>query len=73
MATIEFAEDDIKDYLDRCIVHWRDRLKEGYSPSVYYIDAFQSMRMSIFGETLAWEMSIINNEVQIDDICKERG
>jgi hypothetical protein len=50
---------EIKDYLDECIRHWRgvrdsdcDSLDAQVSMAIYYIDAFQSMRITIFGETL---------------------
>jgi hypothetical protein len=48
--------DNIKGYLDECISYWRNvRNNPDHKDYVYsfsYIDAFQSMRLSIFGETL---------------------
>lgn len=44
--------EDIKQYLDNCIVFWRNkRDKENSKIAPYYIDAFQSIRCSIFGKT----------------------
>jgi hypothetical protein len=50
------AREDIKQYLDQCIEYWR-KVKfeepDGDHPyAYYYIDAYQSMRVSIFGEEL---------------------
>lgn len=46
----------IKKYLDQCIEYWRykrDNDPDGrYSFSYFYIDAYQSMRKTIFGEIL---------------------
>lgn len=45
--------DEIKNYLDSCIVYWRKKRDEeccGFA--IYYIDAFQAVRHSIFGEIL---------------------
>lgn len=44
--------EDIKQYLDNCIEFWRNkRDKEDCKFAKYYIDAFQSVRISIFGKT----------------------
>lgn len=44
---------EIKNYLDSCIVYWRkQRDEEGCEFAKYYIDAFQSVRNSIFDELL---------------------
>jgi hypothetical protein len=60
MSTVPFTEKDVKAYLDECIVFWRqkrdvnlgaDKIPE-FNMAVCYIDAFQSMRMSLFGELL---------------------
>lgn len=43
----------IKKYLDNCIMFWRNkRDNENSKIAKYYIDAYQSMRISIFGKTL---------------------
>ncbi len=43
----------IKKYLDNCIIFWRNkRDKENSKIALYYIDAYQSVRSSIFGKTL---------------------
>jgi hypothetical protein len=57
MDTIEFTKEDIKEYLDNCIVYWRNA-KEDYS--IYYVDAFQSVRFSLFGELLEGEENARN-------------
>ncbi len=48
---------EIKDYLDEAIVTWRDHRDSGTGDEAemapFYIDAFQSVRMSIFGEILS--------------------
>jgi len=60
MKTIPFTKEDIKKYLDDCITHWRmtrdnkpltheDKFRKGIAP--YYIDAFQSVRTTLFGKT----------------------
>ena len=50
---IPFDKDHLKDYLDRCIEYWRKQRDEEKNPTAqYYIDAFQSVRTTIFGETL---------------------
>lgn len=47
---------EIKRYLDRAIIRWRHkRDEENCEFAKYYIDAFQSVRVSIFGETLGKE------------------
>jgi hypothetical protein len=68
MPTLPFTEDAIRVYLDNAIVYWRmqrtfasDLLKSGtdearagflYLQSNHYIDAYQSVRSSIFGAIL---------------------
>ena len=53
---IKFTEKNVKEYLDSCIVIWRDKRdnmensKEERLMAVYYIDAYQSVRMSLFNE-----------------------
>lgn len=47
--------EEIKEYLDKCIRYWRDkRDKDGCEYAKYYIDAFQSIRMSIFDDLLPY-------------------
>jgi len=65
MSTVPFTEEDVKAYLDECIVYWRKtrnkKIKkvpedmEEFKMSVHYIDAFQSVRTSLFGELLPAE------------------
>lgn len=52
LATIPFKKKEIKGYLDRCISFWRKKREEGDPMALYYIDAFQSVRTTLFGETL---------------------
>lgn len=48
---INFTRKDIKEYLDKCIDYWRtQRDKKNNGIAKYYIDAFQSVRTSLFGE-----------------------
>ena len=60
MSTIPFAEKDVKNYLDKAIKAWRIKKIEAVSDeykmlSGCYIDAFQSVRISLFGELLEKE------------------
>lgn len=63
MVTIEFSKEEVKKYIDSCIDYWRKRkLEPEESDDTYignerhslvcacYIDAYQCMRVSIFGE-----------------------
>lgn len=50
---VSFTPEAVKDYLDRCIRFWRKHQDEKIK--VFYIDAFQSVRVSLFGETLPRE------------------
>lgn len=55
MATIDLTEDALKEYLDERIESWREKsLSDGYNSkiAVYYIDAFQSVRISLLGKLL---------------------
>ena len=50
--TVPLEREAVREYLDSCIRYWRDYP----SPHArYYIDAFQSVRTSLFGETLPKE------------------
>ena len=58
-TTIPFEKATIKEYLDRSIRYWsKKRKEEEYDLDIeervagYYIDAFQSVRMTLFGEPL---------------------
>lgn len=46
---IQFTEQSVRDYLDHCITLWRGLRAQGDPIAPYYIDAFQSMRTSLFG------------------------
>jgi hypothetical protein len=55
--TVEFTEEAVKEYLDNAIRKWRqirtsELEEEGTTIAVYYVDAFQSVRESLFGESL---------------------
>lgn len=42
----------VKQYLEECIVYWRKQSMLGNPIADYYVDAYQSMRRSIYGEEL---------------------
>jgi len=44
-----------RDYLDESIQAWRSSKLSGNEHAVYYIDAFQNVRSTVFGETLQEE------------------
>ncbi len=44
---------NIKQYLDNCIRHWQRKERSGDELARYYIDAYQSTRMTLFGELLS--------------------
>lgn len=47
--TVPFRKKKVINYLDKCIKYWR-KSKEKYS--IYYVDAFQSVRSSLIGKLL---------------------
>lgn len=50
-TTVPFEPEAIKEYLDESIRIWRyKRDNDECNMAVYYIDAFQSIRASLFGE-----------------------
>lgn len=53
---VDFTKESVKEYLDNAIRSWRKILKDKDHPdndiAIYYCDAFQSVRMSLFGELL---------------------
>lgn len=55
---VEFNAEQVQQYLDDNIRHWRKKNKEGRREAQYYIDAYQSVRMSLFGELLPPEGKI---------------
>jgi hypothetical protein len=59
MTKVNFNESDVKQYLDNAIRKWRKILKdethEHNHMAIYYCDAFQSVRVSLFGELLPKE------------------
>lgn len=58
--TVPFTKGHVLEYLDRCIVYWREQKESDsfkydqvmYEMSKHYIDAYQSVRMSLFGKLL---------------------
>ena len=53
---------EVKDYLDNAIRKWRKRRDEEKDPiAVYYVDAFQSVRVSLLGELLPDESEEADN------------
>ena len=55
--TVPFDKEHVQAYLDRCIRFWREQDRDGNVVAWDYIDAFQSVRMSLFGESLSEEDS----------------
>ena len=57
-TTVPFTEEAVKEYLDKCIERWRlakcTELQE-FQMKAHYVDAYQSVRVSIFGELLPKE------------------
>lgn len=63
-ARVPFTEEAVKAHLDGCIRFWRERIDRdaadedvlrrtlAQSLAQAYLDAFQSVRTSLFGETL---------------------
>lgn len=54
------THDEIKDYLDDAIRHWRKKRDNAITDedklmAVCYVDAFQSVRVSVFGKLLPLE------------------
>ena len=48
--TVQFTVTEIKRYLDECIQYWRSEQALGREHAQYYIDAYQSVGRSLFGE-----------------------
>ncbi len=58
--TVPFTKEAVKKYLDDCIIFSRKIYDSGGKEAAmcaYYIDAYQSIRTSLFGETLALEFN----------------
>lgn len=55
--TIRFTKQNVKNYIDECILFWRKVRDNENDPNsmfaVYYIDAYQSVRVSLFGRLLS--------------------
>ena len=51
LKTIPLEEKEIKDYLQKAVDVWREAKIAGDNRAKYYIDAYQSMYSSFFGET----------------------
>lgn len=49
-VTVPFTEKDVKGYLDKAIEYWRKCPATEMRDS--YVDAYQSVRISLFGELL---------------------
>lgn len=58
LRLVPFTEKAVQSYLDSCIRYWRSKSMRYSSDEMYvfeascYVDAFQSMRSSLFGELL---------------------
>lgn len=53
--TVTFTKKAVRKYLDDCIAFWRKKRERGGEDTFmneHYIDAYQSVRISLFGETL---------------------
>lgn len=70
--TVSFTVDAVMDYLDSCITHWRKRNVAGEAKAVNYIDAFQSVRTSLFGELLD-ETKMVKNKDLLKEGASEKG
>jgi len=46
--TVDFEKESVKEYLDACIEH--SRQLDDDTKRLYYTDAYQSVRISLFGE-----------------------
>ncbi len=51
------TKQEVQEYLDKCIRKWRQERDSGKSEqtrsvAIYYVDAFQSVRISLLGELL---------------------
>ena len=61
MNTVPFNKEAVKEYLDDCIRYWRKEGKKAEMETpeklnaICYIDAFQSVRISLFGKLLKRE------------------
>ncbi len=62
-GTVAFTEDAVKEYLDKCITHWR-RSAPPCEMRNHYIDAFQSVRVSIFGELLPKDKEVASADLR---------
>jgi hypothetical protein len=60
--TIEFTEAAVKDYLDSTISFWRGKINTDFK-AIYYVDAFQSVRASLFGKILGEVDEVPNIDV----------
>ena len=61
---VPFERKLVKEYLDNCIINWRDQLDKSKNDkekliAECYCDAFQCMRISIFGETLSEDIKYL--------------
>jgi hypothetical protein len=52
---VPFKKPELRGYLDQCIRLWREKKYAGDPIAEYYIDAFQSVRASLFDELLPLE------------------
>lgn len=54
-SAVPFTQEAVRKYLDICIVSWREKRDSGGEDTKmagYYVDAYQSVRVSLFGEVL---------------------
>lgn len=72
---LPFEEDAVRDHLDACIRLWRERRdeaeanpgasEEDVALTEHYVDAYQSMRTSIFGEVLPPDVEVVQRVMDI--------
>ncbi len=61
---LPFTKKGVKEYLDNCIINWRDQRSKAKTnheilTARCYLDAFQCMRITIFGETLSKDIKYL--------------
>lgn len=61
MAKKRINEEAIKKHLDTRIVNARS-CKDGFEPAKFYLDAYQSFRLALFGEALPEESKEKDNK-----------
>ena len=63
---IPFKKMEVKAYLDRCVRYWRGKKAAGDATAEHYIDAFQSVRRTLFGDILPLDKTEPPDDLQED-------